>query len=167
MEIYTVGPYYAHFPRGRWTQLLKHVKLQFRSDLLKPMAEVMATFILDQTALLEYVDILIPIPPSPEKFGERGFAPNDIVADYLGERLALPVRNVLVRKPGLATREATRQELAAQFEVKPAQGAKLKDLAILLVEDIWTWGRTIPICAETLRQYGPKAVFAVALGKTQ
>jgi predicted amidophosphoribosyltransferase len=166
VKIYTVGPYRPYCRREKWTKLLWRVKHQFESELLVPMAEVMADFVIKQTPLLKYVDLLVPVPPSPEKFRERGFAPNDIVADYLGPRLGLPVRKILLRKAGVPTREALMHELAAQFEVRPALAVKLKGTSILLAEDIWTRGRTIPICAQTLLAYGAERIFAVALGKT-
>jgi predicted amidophosphoribosyltransferase len=37
----------------------------------------------------------------------------------------------------------------------------------LLVEDIWTWGRTIPISAHKLISAGARNVVALALGKTE
>lgn len=163
---YTVGPYYARFPHGKWTGFLKQVKHQFNRELVEPLAEVMATFILFETPLMASADILVPIPPSTGKFSERGFAPNDLVAAYLRTRLGLPVCSALQRKSGTPTREATDEELAAQFEMKASAGEKLKGLSILLLEDIWTTGRTIAVCAEKLRVFGPEQILAVALGKT-
>ena len=166
MAVYTVGPYYAHRPRGKWTGYLKQVKRQFKRELLEPLAEVMASFVLYDTPLMASVDVLVPVPPSPVKLTERGFAPNDILAEYLGRRLALPVYNVLLRTEGTPTRAASRQQLASQFQTRPVCGRRLKGLSLLLVEDIWTSGRTIAICAENLRSYAPKELSVVALGKT-
>lgn len=163
---YTVGPYYAHFPHGKWTRFLKELKGQFNRELVEPLAEVMATFILLETPLMATADILVPIPPSTGKFGDRGFAPNDLVVTYLRRRLGLPVCSALRRTSGTPTREATDEEFAAQFEIRPSAGEKLKGLSILLLEDIWTTGRTIAVCAEKLRVFGPDQILAVALGKT-
>jgi hypothetical protein len=163
---YTVGPYYARFPHGKWTGFLKQVKHQFNRELIEPLAEVVATFILFETPLMASADILVPIPPSTGKFSERGFAPNDLVAVYLQTRLGLPVCSALRRKSGIPTREASDEELASQFEMKVSAGKKLKGLSILLLEDIWTTGRTIAVCAEKLRVFGPEQILAVAVGKT-
>jgi predicted amidophosphoribosyltransferase len=166
VPVYTVGPYYAHVPHGKWTHFLKQVKHQFNRDLVEPLAEILATFILQETPLMASADILVPIPPSTAKFGDRGFAPNDMVAAYLRTHLALPVCNAFRRKCGVPTREATDEELAAQYEVQNSAGEGLRELSVLLLEDIWTTGRTIAICADKLRSYGPKEILAVALGKT-
>jgi hypothetical protein len=116
---FTVGPYYARFPRGKWTGFLKQVKKPpFNRELIEPLAEILATFILFETPVLATADILVPIPPSTGKFGDRGFAPNDLLATYLRRRLGLPVCSALRRTSGTPTREATDEELAAQFEIR-------------------------------------------------
>ncbi len=166
--IYTVGPYHSRSHAGKWTKLLKAVKhAPFKAEPLKPMADILADFIVEKTPLLGLVDVIVPVPPSPAKFAERGFAPNDIVSERLGGRLALPVRKALVRKDGISTKEASDAQLAGQFEVRQSEGRRLAGLSVLLVEDIWTAGRTIPICAGKLRTFGPKNVYAVALGRTR
>lgn len=131
------------------------------------MADVLADFILEDTQILQDVDVIVPVPASPSKFAARGFAPTDVVAKRLGRRLALPVRIALVRKNGAPTQDASDTDLAAQFEARAAEGKRLAGLSVLLVEDIWTRGRTIPICAAKLRAFKPRNVVAVALGLTQ
>jgi predicted amidophosphoribosyltransferase len=151
----------------RWTRVLKSVKKQFQADLLEPIADIAADFLIENTNVIKDLDAVVPVPPSTEKFSERGFAPNDIVARHIGARLALPLIPVLCRRPGPPTREATDEELAVQFEVRSADGGGVQGLSLLLVEDIWTWGRTIPISAHKLISAGARNVVALALGKTE
>jgi predicted amidophosphoribosyltransferase len=166
--IYTVGPYHSRSYSGKWTKLLKRVKhAPYDAEPIKPMADIMADFIAEQTPLLGEADVLVPIPPSPAKYAERGFAPNDIVADRVGARLAIPVWKVLVRRDGIDTKEASDAQLAAQFEARAPVGKRLSGLTVLLIEDIWTAGRTIPICARKLTQFQPAGVCAVALARTE
>src|SRR5207249_9605673 len=129
--------------------------------------DLMADFILERTPLLKYVDAVVPIPHAPEKTSRRGFGPNYVLGERIGERLALPLWDVLRRREGVATRQATASELAAQFEVAPGQARKLKGRSVVLLEDIWTTGRTFQICTDKLRACEPKEVFAVALAKTE
>lgn len=164
VNIHTVSHYYPYYAGDNWTKLLSAVKHRGEAHLLDPMADVLADFIFESTAILKTADILVPIPPSTDKFGHRGFAPNDIVAKRLQRRLALPCEEYLVRKPGPSTRESSYEELAAQFSVVPR--CRLDGRSVLLIEDIWTWGRTIPICAKKLIEAGASSVNAVALGKS-
>ncbi len=167
IPVYTVGPYYSRSYRGKWTKLLKAIKhAPYDRRPLKAMADITADFVRETTSLLAEADMIVPIPPAPAKFAERGFAPNDIVAERLSVRLAIPVRKALVRKDGVPTKEASDEELESQFEVRPAIGRSLRGLSIVLVEDIWTAGRTIPVCGAQLRAFEPRDIAAVALGHT-
>jgi hypothetical protein len=168
IDIYTVSPYRPYSHRGKWTALLQRIKHEpFDPTPLLPMADVLADFVFEATPLLRFVDMIVPIPAAPRKFVARGFAPNDLVGRRLSERLALPVHDVLRRQDGTDTLEATYQDLAGQFTLEARRAQQLKGLSILLVEDIWTKGRTIPICAAKLRACAPAKVFAVALGRTR
>lgn len=166
LAVYTVGPYHARCIRGMWTHYLKDLKGRCNRDLIEPLAEALATFILHETPLLATSDILVPVPPSTAKYSNRGFAPNDLLAEYLQRRLGLPLCVALTRKSGIPTREASDEELAAQFDVLVSAEKRVKGVCVLLVEDIWTTGRTISMCAEKLRAFGPERILAVALGKT-
>lgn len=166
VTIYTLAPYYPRSPGDHWTRLLRAVKKKFQSELLEPMADIAADFLMELSGVVDNVDVIVPVPPSTKKFAHRGFAPNDMLARRISERLALPFKPILLRKTGLATREATTEELSRQIGVRAADAHGIKGLHILLVEDIWTWGRTIPICARALIEAGAESVVAVALGKT-
>jgi predicted amidophosphoribosyltransferase len=168
---YTLNAYHAWTKAGEVTKALKIAKggMSERSDitkseLLEEIADIASDFLLEKTDLLKAIDILVPIAPSPEKVAKRdGLAPNDVVAARLSQRLALPLWKALNRVKGPPTREASDEELSKQFSVPSAVRTRLKGVNILLVEDIWTRGRTIPICAEKLRECEPGKIFAVAL----
>lgn len=164
IEVHTLAAYHPRKLGHPWTKLLKRVKSGHEADLLGSITDILADFVLEGTNVLRSADIVVPIPPSTEKYANRGFAPNDIVAKGLETRLALPCRQLLLRSSGPPTREASDEELSAQFTTN--RGTDLSGLSVLLVEDIWTRGRTIPICAEKLRAVGAGCVQAVALGKT-
>jgi predicted amidophosphoribosyltransferase len=164
VEVHTVDGYHPYNPAHPWTKLLRRIKAGHEVDLLASVTDILADFLFETTDVLRYVDIIVPVPPSTEKFVNRGFAPNDVVAAGLTTRLALPSMQVLVRSAGPPTREATDEELSKQFGV--SNKLNLKGLTVLLVEDIWTWGRTIPICAAKLSEHGAVGVYAAALGKT-
>jgi competence protein ComFC len=164
IEVHTLDAYHPRNMSYPWTKLLKRVKAGHEADLLRTMTDILADFIQENTTVLRSADVVVPIPPSIEKYANRGFAPNDIVARGLQKRLALPYSQSLLRSSGTPTREASYEELSAQFTT--TRGTDLSGLSVLLVEDIWTKGRTIPICAEKLRAAGAVGVQAVALGKT-
>ncbi len=164
VEVHTLAAYHPYNTGDHWTKLLRRIKTGHEAKLLEPVTDILAEFIVEETNVLRSSDIVVPVPPSTDKYVDRGFAPNDIVANGLERRLALPCRQWLYRSSGLPTREASQEALSEQFTTK--RGIDLSGLSVLLVEDIWTRGRTIPICAEKLRAVGAESVQAVALGKT-
>lgn len=165
VQVHTMGPYHTRPHRGRWTKLLSDIKGQHEPAGLKPLADIVADYLAEKTDVLEHVDVLVPVPPDPRKRIERGFAPNEILAHHLTTRLGLPLYPVLIRTEGPTTREASAEELAAEFYVDDSGGHSVTDASVLLVEDIWTRGRTIPICASKLTAAGAREVIAIALAK--
>jgi predicted amidophosphoribosyltransferase len=134
VTIHTLAPYYPYSPGDYWTRLLRAVKKQFQSDLLDPIGDIAADFLLELLGILDNADVVVPVPPSTEKFANRGFAPNDLLARRISARLALPFKPILQRKTGLATRAATTNELTKQFEVPATDAQGINGLSVLLVE---------------------------------
>jgi predicted amidophosphoribosyltransferase len=71
----------------------------------------------------------------------------------------------LVRKPGVATRDANYDQLSNQFSLDPHKVRDLNKSRIVLIEDVVTTGRTVSICAEKLADAGPEAVDVLALAR--
>lgn len=164
LQIASLGTYLSRRNGNRWSDTLKRIKHGGERTLLIPIAQLVAGFILG-TKLLSKVDAVVPVPPSTEKFASRGFAVNDAIAGELENILGLPRLIALARHSG-KTRESTYEELTSQFYVAPHR-LGITGLKLLVLEDIWTWGRTIPICAEHLKKAGAADVYAVALAKTE
>jgi predicted amidophosphoribosyltransferase len=165
VPVYTVGHYFAYTQRTRWTKWLKQMKANCRQELVAPLAQIMADFAYERTPVLKSADVLVPVPPDPAKYNKRGFAPNDDICAILQQRLAMPARRAIIRRGG-DTRGSSLSQLAGQFEVDSSEARSIAGLKVLLVEDIWTLGRTIPICAEKLRAAGAKEVMAIALAES-
>src|SRR5262249_42864381 len=114
VHVYTVGHYFAYTQRTRWTKWLKQLKGSCRRELVEPLAHILGDVVFDRTSILKTADILVPVPPDPQKYARRGFAPNDDVSKVLSSRLAMPVRKALVRR-GSDTRRSSWAALADQF----------------------------------------------------
>src|ERR1017187_3130246 len=96
VTIYTLAPYYPYSPGDYWTRLLRAVKKQFQSELLDPIGDIAADFLLELPGVLDHADVVVPVPPSTKKFANRGFAPNDLLARRISARLALPFKPILL-----------------------------------------------------------------------
>ena len=109
-EVLTLAAYHPYNMGHPWTRLLKRIKASHEANLLNPLIDILADFIFEETSLLRSADVVVPIPPSTDKYVNRGFAPNDIVAKGLEKRLGLVYYQVLFRNAGPPTRDVSSED---------------------------------------------------------
>lgn len=165
LAITVIGLYHSWTNSTIWSKLVKKIKHDCEGELVPFMARVAADFIYLSSRRWQDTDVLVPVPPSPVKFGRRGFAPTDLLAKEISSILGIPWRAALVRTPGPSTREASYDELSAQFSLDPRKRADLKGARILLVEDVVTTGKTVRICVQKLQPAEPEGVDVVAMAR--
>lgn len=111
-------------------------------------------------------EVLVPVPIHRRREWFRGYNQAGLLADALGERLSIPVFPVLKRirhtEPlKKLTPEERKKNLRHAFAVRE-NAYTVKDSAIL-VDDIYTTGATLEVCAGLLREAGFAQVHAVCL----
>ena len=155
----TFAPYRYH---GAPRSLV--LTLKFRGDARAAalLAPAMARSLKDPSAW----DALVPVPLSAQRLRERGFNQARELAELVGVKTGLPVRDLLVRVRKTARqtdqhslRERTRNVKDA---FAPAAGADCAGLRLLLVDDVRTTGATALSCAAVLRRMGAKDVGLMA-----
>lgn len=125
------------------------------------MAEYLGGFIRGVGA-----DALVPIPLHKRRRAERGYNQAQLLAEALGERLAVPVRTDLLARERNTTPLKCQNYEERQNNLKKAfkivqNDVKLK--TIILVDDIYTTGSTIDEAARSLRAVGVKGIYFVTL----
>ena len=122
-------------------------------------------------------DLVLPLPPDvsfppgtvvtwvtmPEaRRRERGIDHGRLLAEAFAARLALPCRQLLLRKGGRAKRQAS---LGARQRMANLRGvfapAERISFPVLIVDDVRTTGTTLCRCAEALRAGGADRIFAL------
>lgn len=101
--------------------------------------------------------IVIPIPLSEPRLMTRAFNQAEQIADFL----PLPKKNVLVRKT--SEKQAKKSRYERLLTQNPFELVNQINTPVLLVDDIYTTGRTIRHAAEVLRHGGCKSVYAFTL----
>lgn len=159
--------YFYGFYHGYLRQLLLEVK--FGRGLHQ--AEALGRLLAAQARLRNAAgswDCLVPVPLHPARLRERGFNQSVLLAAPLSRRLGTPLRQRLLRRTvnsahqsGLS-RAQRQSNTSGIFQAAP----DVRDLRILLLDDVMTTGATLRSAAECLLRAGASRVDVAVLGRT-
>jgi len=114
-------------------------------------------------------DLIVPVPLHRKRLRQRGFNQSQLIGDVLRKRLRVPQEIGNLRRvrwtesqTGLDAGDRVRNVRGA-FAVRNPQ--RLEGRRVLLVDDVLTTGSTMRACAESLREAGAAAVFAVTVAR--
>jgi predicted amidophosphoribosyltransferase len=142
--------------------------------------------------IIPEIDFLTYVPLHPDKERKRGFNQSEILAKKIGKILNLPVVNLLRRMvynvPQMSVKEkkdrrknvegifCLRQNpvivsVGGDLRVAPHTdkpgGLSLRDMNILLVDDVATTGATLFECVKVLKRNGAKFVWGIVVARKQ
>jgi ComF family protein len=114
------------------------------------------------------VDIVVPVPLGVARFQERGYNQAALIAKPLALKAGLPYDNQALTR----VRE-TRSQVGLTFDqrlvnVKDAFRANqnlVKDLQVLVIDDVTTSSATIDACSAALRSAGARGVYGLTLAR--
>lgn len=136
----------------------------------RPLGEILGFLLAEHlrrnTDVPQQVDVVIPVPPDPERFVERGFYPVGEVATWTSRFLRIPYREVLRKVTGTPrSYQATFQELRVAFGLWDGRKAirLLGGRNVLLIDDVIRIGQTARICVDLLTSVGVAVAFVAAL----
>lgn len=109
---------------------------------------------LKNSGFLDGITMIIPVPLHPSKKRQRGFNQSDLISQGISEVTGIEVVNdFLIRKT--VTKTQTRksrydrwENVSDIFHVTDCE--RLKDLSILIIDDVITTGSTLEACANEL-----------------
>ncbi|MBQ8813827.1 MAG: ComF family protein [Lachnospiraceae bacterium] len=150
-------------------KVLSDLKYRGKRDNADYVAAEMALRLRQEVERMD-ADALIPVPVHPRRKRLRGFNQAELLANRLGERLSIPVRNdLLIRikntRPQKELGSLGRlNNLLKAFTVR-RWDAKLR--RVILVDDIYTTGSTAEACTRVLLAAGAERVYVLsaAIGK--
>jgi predicted amidophosphoribosyltransferase len=112
------------------------------------------------------IDLVIPVPSSNSRLLERGLSHTGIIAFHAARALELPTsfNRLIYSGTGIPQVGLTNKERSDNVKSGfKAKGGDIKDLSILLIDDVVTTGATIQAAKEALYQGGAKTVFVATL----
>lgn len=153
----------------RIQQLIQEFKYSKTKILARPIGVAMAACVFEHPEYLT-ADLIVPVPLHKTRFRERGFNQSSLLAEIVAQKLAIPVAaNVLTRIRN--TRQQAQLNAAEREE--NVQGAfalrneeVLKDRTVILVDDVFTTGATLRLCAQCLKNGDPQKILALTAART-
>jgi ComF family protein len=122
---------------------------------------------LKSSGFLNDIDLIIPVPLHPSKKRQRGFNQSDLIALGISEVSGIPVESgMLVRKTVTKTQtRKTRYDRWTNVDniFRLTDQSRIRNMHILLVDDVITTGSTLEACASELLKVENVKVSVVAL----
>lgn len=149
-------------------------KYRFIPDLHVQLGNLMVKAL--QKTDLPLPDVIVPIPLHSRRLRWRGFNQSELLAKHVLSNLLpgteIPMdEKILVRKKYTSPQmkinsyKQRKENIKGSFETVSPE--KIKDKAILLIDDIATTGATIFECAEVLKNAGAKEVYAAVVARQE
>jgi len=113
-------------------------------------------------------DAIVPVPLHPARQRERGFNQAELLAQWVSNHIAVPLRPALQRVRYTTTQTAfdraeRMQNLRDAFRLR--KNTDVRRLRVLLIDDILTTGSTLSECARVLKQGGAQSVYAATAAR--
>jgi competence protein ComFC len=158
----------AYRSRGVVRKLVHDFKYGRQRHLRHPLAEWLAETMRDPRLRDRRFDLIVPVPLHPARERERGFNQAALLAELLAGRVAVPLRPVLERirytKTQTAYDRAERMEnLRDAFRLR--KNMNVRQLHVLLIDDVLTTGSTLSECARVLKEAGAISVYAATAAR--
>jgi len=173
---------------------IKTIKYRYVTDIVTEVIDVIpnSSFSIFQNILnskfLIMNCILVPIPLHPSRYRSRGFNQAEVIASALSKRLDIPVNTTLLIRTEKTTPQVemkdrdkrlanmkdvfslrsnlTMKQLAStRFDARRAQRGEWNNLAIILVDDVFTTGATLRSAASVLKHNGAKFVWGITIAQ--
>lgn len=144
---------------------------QFKYRRQLSSGKLLAQLLSETCRAADRPDFLVPVPIHWRKRWQRGFNQSELIAQWLGKNLGIPVLSACRQtryhhsQKGLGRVERLRN-LRQSFAIAPAIQHKLGDAHIALVDDVVTTTATARTLSELLRKSGAKRVDIWALART-
>ncbi len=160
-----VAPY-----RNQATHGVQRFKYSRRLELGEAMAQLMIKGLQSPLDVLgARINVIAPVPLHWIRRLQRGFNQSAILAARLAAARHIPMDAALLRRKrhtkrqALLPPESRAKNVANAFAVRP--GALVRDLGVLIVDDVMTTGHTIQECARVIMEAGAREVWVACFAR--
>ena len=110
-------------------------------------------------------DYILPVPLHKIRLRERGFNQSTILAQAIGRKIELPVRDDIIfrQRPTPSQTKLNRQQRQQNVANAFCCPGDVAHIRILIVDDVITTGSTVNACCQALRERGAATIDVLAL----
>ena len=147
--------------RGAVRELIHRFKYNGKVHVQNVLIDWLAETLGDPRLQAPPCDRVVPVPLHSTRERERGFNQARLLAEGLAQRSGIPLADCIKRTRYTTTqtifdREARRENLRGAFQMR--QSADVRNLHLLLIDDVLTTGSTVDECARVLMDAGAASV---------
>jgi len=158
----------AYRSRGLVRKVLHQFKYGKQRHLRHPIACWLRESLSDPRLRGRHFDVIVPVPLHPARERERGFNQAALIAELLADSVSVPARPVLERVRYTTTQTAydraeRMENLHGAFRLR--KNRDVRELHVLLIDDVLTTGSTLSECARVLRAAGAVSVHAATAAR--
>ena len=152
---------------GALAEAIVRLKFRGRHDLGAPLGRLLVSAWRPNMATAPRV--VAPVPIHPDRLEQRGYNQATLLAREVASAFGASFRPTLLAR----TRSTAPQvDLARAARLSQLDGAfcvtrSIRDVSVLVVDDVRTTGATLGGCQQALREAGANAVQTVALAQTE
>ena len=147
---------------GHLRDVIHALKYERRRSIAMPLGRLMRE---SAEALLQGVDVAVPVPLHPRRERDRGFNQADDLARHLGLSVVPLLRRARFTTSQIELpADARHRNVRDAFTLIPDPRALIPDV-IVLVDDVSTTGATLEACAKVLKRGGVKEVRALTAAR--
>ncbi|MEW6408425.1 MAG: double zinc ribbon domain-containing protein [Patescibacteria group bacterium] len=149
-------------------------KYRFAEDLTLPLAEILASVLLENKIFLNLLDsrntVIAPVPLHKKRYLWRGFNQAELLGREVGKKFDLPIlNNFIARTKNTAPQTKLNNILERKENVLGAFSCLRPDLVtrknVILIDDVVTTCATLEECAKVMRPGRPRQIWGLVLAK--
>ncbi len=158
----------AYRSRGVVRRVMHDFKYGHHTHLRHPVGQWLDKAFEDERLQGGRFDLLVPVPLHPARQRERGFNQAALLAELVSVSRQIPCRKVLERVRYTTTQTAfdrteRMENLHDAFRLR--KNMNVRDLRVLLIDDVLTTGATLSECARVLKKEGAAVVYAATAAR--
>jgi ComF family protein len=158
----------AYRSRGIVRRVILDFKYGRQIHLRHPVARWLVAALDDDRLRGRRFNIIIPVPLHPARERQRGFNQAGLLAELLSAHMSIQARPALERIRYTTTQTAfdraeRMENLHGAFRLR--KNADVRDLHVLLIDDVLTTGSTLSECARILKEAGARSVHAATAAR--